>query len=75
MLVVLRDTHADLRDLMLLIAIHAPQIPRPGQIMAALAPPVRKPVYLAIRPRHPAKVRTRRAGLLAPLALGATAST
>jgi hypothetical protein len=75
MLVVLRDTHADLRDLMLLIAIHDPQIPRPGQIMAACAPPLRKPVYLAIRSLHPGKVRTRRVGLLAPPAVRATAST
>lgn len=37
--------------------------------MAALAPPLRKPVQLVIGPLHPGQTRARRAGLLAPLPL------
>ena len=74
-LVILRDAHADLRDLVLLVAIHDPQIERFGQLLAALAPPLRKPLYLIIRPLRPGQVHPRRAGLLAPPALGATSTS
>ena len=68
MLVVLGDPHRDLRDLVLLVAVHDPQIRRPGQLRAAPAPPLREPVQLFGRVVGPGQMRPRRPGLLAPLA-------
>ena len=69
MLVVLGDRDADLRDLMLLVAVHHPQVGGIGQIVPALAAPLREPILLVIGPVHPGEVRPRGSRLLtlAPL--------
>ncbi|MGH3932647.1 MAG: hypothetical protein ACRDTF_22040 [Pseudonocardiaceae bacterium] len=74
-LVVLGDLHADLRDLMLLIAVHDPQIPRAGQVITTLTVALREPVGLLIRTIGPGQVRSRRAGLLALGPLGPITAT
>ena len=43
-LVVLGDRHGDLRDLVLLVAVDHAQIPRAGQVVAAVAAALREPV-------------------------------
>ena len=68
MLVVLGDPHRDRGDLVLLVAVHDPQIRRGGQLGAAPAPPLREPVHLFGRVVGPGQMRPRRPGLLAPLA-------
>jgi hypothetical protein len=47
-LVVLRDLHTDLRDLVLLVAVHDPQIPGTTQIVTALAAALGEPVAAVI---------------------------
>ena len=64
MLVVLGDRDADLRDLMLLVAVHHPQVGGIGQILPAFAVPLREPIPLVIGPLHPGEVRARGSPLL-----------
>ncbi len=73
MLVILRDAHAQLWDLVLLIAIHHTKIGGLSQIIAALAAPRRVPVHLVIRLLDPGQVRARSTGLLAWLAFRSAA--
>jgi hypothetical protein len=65
MLVILGDFHRDLRDLMLLVAVHHPQVRGIGQIVSALAKTLRESILLVIGLVQPGEVRARRSGLLA----------
>jgi len=65
MLVILGDFHRDLRDLMLLVAVHHPQVGGIGQIVSALAKTLRESILLVIGLVQPGEVRARRSGLLA----------
>ena len=67
-LVVLGDLDTDPRDLVLLIAIHHPQIGGIGQLIATLTAALRVAVQLLVRVVHPCQVRSRRTRLLASLA-------
>ena len=60
----------DLRDLVLLVAVDDSQIGRRGQVLAALAGPVREPVGCSFGVVGPRQVEPRRPGLLPPLAFG-----
>ena len=71
-LVVLGDLHRDLRDLVLLVAVHDPQIPGVTQIITALAAALGEPVAAVIGVVGPGQVRPRRPGLLAPRPLRPT---
>jgi hypothetical protein len=65
MVVVLGDRDTDPRDLVLLVAIHDPQIDRPGQVMPAVTPALREPFPPMRGVIDPGEVRPRRPGLLA----------
>ncbi|MGH3820643.1 MAG: hypothetical protein ACRDRE_23440 [Pseudonocardiaceae bacterium] len=65
MLVVLDDLHTDLRDLMLLVAIDHPQVPRAGQVRPTPTATLREPILKVIGSVDPGQVRSRRPGLLA----------
>ena len=65
-LVVLRDPHGHLRDLMLLVGVDHTEIERVGQIGAAAAASGREPVAPLVRVVDERQMRARRAGLLAP---------
>ena len=67
-LLVLGNPHGHLRYLVLLVAVDHPQVDRIGQIDAAAAVPGREPVALLVGVVGERKVRTGRAGLLAPRA-------
>jgi hypothetical protein len=71
-LVVLGDLDRDLRDLVLLVAVHDPQIPGAAQIITALAAAFGEPVAPIIGVVGPRQMRPRRAGLLAPAPLRPT---
>jgi len=64
-LVVLNDPHADLWDLVLLVAVDHPQIPGAGQIVPAPVGARGEPVQQIIGSLGPPQMRTWRPGLLA----------
>ena len=71
-LVVLGDLHGDPRDLVLLVAVHDPQIPGAAQIITAVAAAFGEPVAALIGVIGPRQMRPRRPGLLAPRPLRPT---
>ena len=66
MLVVLGDRHRHLRDLVLLVAVHHPQIRGGGQVDAAVAAAGREHLAPLVRVIGPRQMRSRRPGLLTP---------
>ena len=63
MLVVLGDGDRDLRDLMLLVAVHDTEIVCPGQVLTAVAAALGEPVATLFGVIGPGQMRARRAGL------------
>ena len=71
-LVVLGDGDGDLRDLVLLVAVHDTEVPGAGQIITAVAAALGEPVAALIGVIGPRQMRPRRPGLLAPRPLRPT---
>jgi hypothetical protein len=66
MLVVLGDPHADLRDLVGLVAVGHAQIDRASRLGAASAAALGEPVKALVGGLGPGQMRPQSAGLLAP---------
>jgi hypothetical protein len=74
-LVVLGDGDGDLRDLVLLVAVHDPQVPGAVEVPAAVAAAFGEPVAALGGVIGPGQMRPRRPALLAPRPLGPTPTT